>query len=272
MSYAPDHIVNDPVTRETLTAGLKKLGLRDGMIVEVHARLSSFDCVIGGARTVVDALMDIAGENGTIVMPVNCHDNAEPSTWKHPVIQPQAYASVRSAIPPYDPQLSDIPDMGEVAENFRRRKGVIFSQHPRVSYAAWGRYAKLLCNRQSLHFPLAEESPAARMYEMKGFVLLMGCDFDSATSMHLAEYRTDDRPIRIEGCCMQTDQGPQWKNYLDLDLDSSDFTRVRSELVKKKAVRETVIGGSRIQFFPLAYAVDEATRYFESNSVFELYR
>ena len=95
MSYAPDHIVNDPVTRETLTAGLKKLGLRDGMIVEVHARLSSFDCVIGGARTVVDALMDIAGENGTIVMPVNCHDNAEPSTWKHPVLQPQSYASVR---------------------------------------------------------------------------------------------------------------------------------------------------------------------------------
>lgn len=272
MAYEECRMVDEPVTKELLVTSLKKLGLKEGQIVEVHAALSSFDYVIGGARTVVDALMDVLGRNGTILMPVQCRDNSEPSKWQAPAIQPHLYREVRNAIPPYDAQQNDIYGMGEVAENFRHREGVIHTSHPAVSYAAWGRYAKLLCNRQSLHFPLAEESPAARMYELKGYVLLIGCDFDKVTSMHLAEYRTDDRPICINGACMNGENGPEWKTYLDLETDSSAFLKVRSELVKKNVIRELTVGGSRMQFFPITYAVDEATNYFEQNSVFELYR
>ena len=123
-----------------------------------------------------------------------------------------------------------------------------------------------------MHFPLAEESPAARLYEMKGFVLLIGCNLDKATCMHLAEYRTDNRPIIINGACIQTQSGPRWTTYLDLETDSSIFNTVRSELVKKKAIREIACGGSHIQFFPVEYAVDETVKYLERNSVYELYR
>lgn len=272
MAYEKNGTVSEPVTRELLVSSLKKIGVKEGQIVEVHASLSSFDYVVGGARTIVDALMEVLGKNGTILMPTQCADNSEPSKWHSPAIEPQLFREVRNAIPPYDAWQNDIPEMGAVAENFRHREGVIHTSHPSVSYAAWGRYAKLLCNRQSLHFPLAEESPAARMYELKGYVLLIGCDFDKVTSMHLAEYRTDDRPICIEGACMNGENGPEWKSYLDLELDSSSFMKVRMELQKKNVIREGTVGGSRIQFFPITYAVDEATNYFEQNSVFELYR
>ena len=264
--------VTDPVTKDMLVDALKKLGVRSNQILEVHASLSSFHYVIGGARTIVDALMELCGKSGTLLMPMQSADNSEPSDWNDPAIAPELWPMVRKSVPPYDPDASDIPGIGEVAENFRHREGVVISNHPAVSYAAWGRYAKLLCNRQSLHFPLAEESPTARLYELKGSVLLLGCDMDKCTCMHLAEYRTDCRPIRICGSSIQTEEGSVWRRYLDLATDSSTFIRVRQKMERKNMIRSTMLGGSQIMYFSASDAIDEATSYLESASVFDMYR
>jgi aminoglycoside 3-N-acetyltransferase len=261
-----------PISREQLEKELEKLGVREGQIIEVHADLSAFDFVIGGARTVVDALLETAGRNGTILMASETQDNSEPSEWDNGMAEPYMYKDIRDAIPPYDSRTSDLSDKGGITENFRHRAGVVTTSHPQVSYAAWGRYAKLLCNHQSLNYPLAEESPAARIYELKGYALLMGCDFDSLTSLHLAEYRTDDRPIRIAGACVSTAGGPQWRSYLDLHLNSHDFLNVQNSMTKKNMIRQAVINGCRCMFFPIAPAIDEATRWLENNSIYELYR
>lgn len=261
-----------PLSREELVKELGYLGVKEGQIIEVHADLSAFDFVIGGARTVVDALLETAGRNGTILMAGETKDNSEPSEWESSKCEPYMYKSIREAIPPYDSRNSDLSDRGAITENFRHRSGVVTTSHPQVSYAAWGRYAKLLCNHQSLNYPLAEESPAARIYELKGYALLMGCDFDSLTSLHLAEYRTDDRPIHIGGACVSTAGGPQWRSYLDLHLDSRDFINVKNIMLKKSMIRQAVIGGCRCMFFPIVPAIDEATRWLENNSIYELYR
>ena len=269
-----DHkeIVNDPVTKEQLKAALTKLGVKKGQIIEVHTKLSSFEWLIGGAETIVDALMELEGEGGTILMPLQTSGNSEPSDWVNPPVAPESYKAVREAMPPFSPEHSDITGMGETVENFRHREGVVISNHPNCAYAAWGRYARLLCNRQSLHFALAEESPTARLYELKGFVLLIGADFDSTTCMHLAEYRTDCRPIKIMGACVDEGTGPEWKKYLDLDIDSSVFPKICGQMARKNMIREIMLGGSKIQFFSAASAIDEATSYFEKTSVYELYR
>ena len=263
--------VTDPVTKEDIVNALHRLGVTNSMILEVHSSLSAFHYVIGGARTVVDALIEAAGDGGTIVMPSQVADNSEPSEWIAPPVAASMYRKVREAIPAFDPKHSDIPNMGAVVENFRHREGVEISSHPQVSYAAYGRYARLLCNRQSTHFPLAEESPAARLYELKGFVLLIGTDFDTCTCMHLAEYRTDCRPIKIRGSRIKTPEGDRWVKYLDLDVDSSAFAKVRQRMASKNMIRETTLGGCRIQFFSAVNAVDEAEKMFEQ-SVYELYR
>ena len=46
-----------------LIEGLKKIGIREGMNLEVHSSLSSFGFVDGGADTVIDALMECVPEN-----------------------------------------------------------------------------------------------------------------------------------------------------------------------------------------------------------------
>ena len=265
-------IVTQPVTKDILKQALKKLGVTGSQILEVHASLSSFEHVIGGAQTVVDALLELSQNGGTILMPTQVSGNSEPSDWKDPAVSPALYRVVREAIPPYDARHSDMPFMSSVTENFRHREGVVISSHPSVSYAAWGRYAKLLCNRQSLHFPLSEESPCARLYELKGYVLLLGADFESCTCMHLAEYRCDCRPVGISGACLKTENGTEWKKYLDLQLDSSVFPQVRKIMRKKNLIREMMLGGCHMQLFPAASAIDEATHYLEKKVVYDLYR
>lgn len=51
---------------------LKKIGLREGMEIEVHSSLSSFGYVEGGADTVIEALMKIVTERGSVFMPSLC--------------------------------------------------------------------------------------------------------------------------------------------------------------------------------------------------------
>ncbi len=265
--------VADPVTKDALVSALRNLGVSGNQIIEVHSSLSSFHYVVGGARTVVDALMEIAGTGGTILMPTQNRGNSEPSDWQDPPVSAGLYKDIRQSIPAFDPVTEDIPRMGEVAENFRKREGVVVSSHPSVSYAAWGRYAKLLCNRQSLHFPLAEESPCARLYELKGAVLMLGTDFDTCTCMHLAEYRCDCRPVMINGAAMTTENGTHaWRKYLDLSLNEESFLKVGAIMHKKKMIRETELGGCRIRYFSAAQAIDEATKYFEKTVVYDLYR
>ena len=125
--------VSDPVTKKELIRALQKVGVAKSQIVEVHSSLSAFSYVIGGARTVVDALMETVGEDGTILMPFQSSGNTEPSNWCNPAIVPELYSEIRDSIPSYNPLTSDIHGMGAIVENFVHRPGVQFSGHPNVS-------------------------------------------------------------------------------------------------------------------------------------------
>lgn len=260
------------VTKKDIVKALSRMGLKRGMIVEVHASLSSFGYVVGGAQAVVDALMEVITLEGTILMPYQMVENSEPSLWVNPEVSPEIYRLVRENMPAYNFLGSDSMGMGKINDNFRKRSNIVFSNHPQVSYMAWGQYAKALCNRQSLHFPLAQESPAARLYELKGCVLLMGCDYDKCTCMHLAEYRTECRPIVISGSKIESEGHEIWKKYLDLDIDSGIFNEVGKMMENKRMVAINQIGESKVRLFRADLAIDEATNYLEKHLPYDLYR
>ena len=260
------------VTKKDIINGLTQMGLRSGMIVEVHSSLSSFGYVVGGAQTIVDALMEVITPAGTIIMPYQTCDNSEPSLWVNPPVEPESYKYIRENMPAYSRSGSDARNMGSVVENFRKRSDIVFSNHPQNSYIAWGQYAKALCNRQSLHFSLSQESPCARLYELKGFILLLGVNYDRATAMHLAEYRTECRPIVIQGSKVELDGYVQWKKYFDLDFDSDIFNNVGKVMEDKKMVAFNTIGESKVKLFRADMAIDEATAYFEKFICYDAYR
>ena len=57
------------VTKQDLIDGLKRLGVKPGMALEVHSSLSSFGQVEGGALTVIDSIKEIVTKEGSIFMP-----------------------------------------------------------------------------------------------------------------------------------------------------------------------------------------------------------
>ena len=257
-------MIEQIVTKKDLITNFKEIGVQEGMILEVHSSLSSFGYVVGGAQTVVDALIEAVGYEGTLLMPMQTSSNTEPSAWVNPPAKRELFDEIRANMPAFDKKSMDAFHMGAIVDNLRRRDGVVISNHPSCAFVAWGKYAKLLCNHQSLHFSLSEESPLARLYELRGHVLLLGVDYDNCTLLHLAEYRSGVRPVVLQGSCVLINDKPQWKKYLDIELDSDDFKEIGKILESNNIVSKAKVGNCNMSFFKGDVAVDIATKCFEN--------
>lgn len=62
------------VTRGTIAAGLRELGVRSDDTLLVHSSLSSLGWVCGGPVAVVQGLLDALGPDGTLVVPTQTGD------------------------------------------------------------------------------------------------------------------------------------------------------------------------------------------------------
>src|ERR1051326_642955 len=92
-----------PVTRSGLVRDLRGLGVRPGGVLMVHTRMSAIGWVVGGAQTVVTALLDVLGPAGTLMAYVGWNDSTGgmigwPTEWQ------EAY---RAECPPFDPEFSE---------------------------------------------------------------------------------------------------------------------------------------------------------------------
>lgn len=57
------------ILKEEIVQKLREVGLEKSDAVMVHTFLKRMGYVCGGAQTVIEALMEVVGENGTIMMP-----------------------------------------------------------------------------------------------------------------------------------------------------------------------------------------------------------
>ena len=60
-------------TKEMIIKELKALGLEKGGAVMVHTSLKSMGYVCGGAQAVIEALIEVVGSDGTIMMPTQSY-------------------------------------------------------------------------------------------------------------------------------------------------------------------------------------------------------
>ncbi len=164
----------DYIKRQDIISGLQQIGIKSGMELEVHSSLKSFGYVEGGALTVIDALKETVGSNGSIFMPslrlspnlpLTKADNELGLTCKIKILEPD---TERSA-------------MGLIADTFRQMPEVVTGEGIfRVS--AWGRSA----DKASTGFQY--------LIDNNGKALLLGVDIYRLTAMHYVE---DLLPQRI---------------------------------------------------------------------------
>ena len=219
--------VGGPATISSLENDLRTLGVRPGMTLLVHSSLSSLGWVCGGAMTVILALESVLGSEGTLVMPTHSYGWSDPAGWRNPAVPREWVELCRREMPPFDPAWTPTSEMGAIPEAFRGQPGVLRSDHPVVSFAAWGKGAAWITDGHTMDFPQGEGSPLARVYDSQGWVLLLGVGHRCNTSLHLAEYRArlgqtiheSRSPVLRNGVCT-------WIPYRDIDYSDDDFQAI----------------------------------------------
>ena len=239
------------VTKEDIKAGLRKLGLKNGAIVGVHSSLSSLGYVDGGADAVIEALLEVVGQKGTIVMPTHStnivkvertpEEIAMGVTWLYKIL-------------PYDPKETPC-STGTIPETFRKRKGAIRSSHPTHSLAAIG--------------PKAEELIEGwhKSLELDAYILLIGADLSVCTAMHLAEKR-----IQFPQHILKKITPP--KEFLEKYPETEwewdfgpypDFSKMEEPCLKHGIMKTVKVGEATLKLVKLRELIDFYVEYLKKN-------
>ena len=224
-----------PVTKQGIISGLKGLGLTRGAAVLVHSSLSSFGYVEGGADAVIDALLEVVGSQGTVLVPTLTGSEA-----------------LSADNPPVFDPLHTPCWTGTIPETFRRRTGAVRSHHPTHSVAAIGAQAQeLTAGHETCITPCGPNSPYGRIANAGGFILLIGVGHESNTTFHLVEeivgvpYHM--QPGFVAAQVVQEGQSRTIHTMIHRYGYQRCFERMEPVLQERDIQRETVIGQADIR-------------------------
>ena len=244
------------VTRGTLAAQLRELGVRDGETLLVHSSLKALGWVCGGPVAVVQGLLDALGPDGTLVVPTQTGDLSDPAVWENPPVPEEWWRTIRTAMPAYDPLITPSRGVGVLPETVRTWPGALRSAHPQTSFAAVGARALDVVGGHATDCRLGERSPLARLESLHARVLLLGAGYDTCTSFHLAEYRIPSPLVKVGR------PGPVgWETVTEVSITSDRFDELGHDFERDRPVVRGKVGAADVRLFPVADAVAYAERW-----------
>jgi aminoglycoside 3-N-acetyltransferase len=219
------------VTKADIASGFVNLGLGRGDLVTMHSSLKSLGQVAEGAHTVIDALREVLGAEGTILMPAF------------------SFSLKAQENPVFD--VAETPScVGAVTEIFRKEYATHRSLHLSHSYSAAGPLAKELTTHPLDITPCGKESPIARFLARGGKILLLGAGYNSCTAFHAIEEKMcvpymayvlrTDAAYRRDGCEYPLPSRTLVRGF------SYDFTVLDKDFRDRGVLRETKIGDADV--------------------------
>lgn len=224
------------VRKEDIVNGLRELGLKEGDVVLVHSSLSSFGYVEGGADAVIDALLEVVGKSGTVVIPT-LTGSEKLSADNPPVFSPSSTPCWTGLIP----------------ETFRKRRDAIRSRHPTHSVAAIGTMAEYLTRgHEHCDTPCGIGSPYFKLAELDGYVLFLGVGLWCNTTLHTVEelamvpYHLQPKPVEAK---IVNDDGTVEVVRIKIHLYGyeRDFEKIEPILLSKGFMKIGRIGNATVR-------------------------
>jgi len=112
------------LTRTDLTGIFRGLGVSPGMSVIVHSALSGLGYLVNGPYDIIDALRDIVGAEGTLLVPAHSGQLTDPADWVNPPVPEEWMETIRQNMNPFDPQRTPTRNRGVLVDYFLRYSGV----------------------------------------------------------------------------------------------------------------------------------------------------
>ena len=161
------------VTKQQIKRSLGLMGIVPGDTLLLHSALTAIGPVEGGADTVIDAFLEVIGEEGTLVM-----------------------STLTGWFAPFDAATSPSA-VGYLSEVFRTRPGVLRSLHPVHSVCAYGKNAAFITQgHENCKTGCGEGTPYLKIRDLGGKALLLGVYMDRNTVMHSLEEAIDAKYLR----------------------------------------------------------------------------
>lgn len=167
-----------PLSKDELTKDLRSIGIKEGDTLLVHSSQSRIGNLKDGPKTLVDALLEVVGKQGNILMPTSPNN-----VYQLNYIRNTPFFDVRES-----PSNS-----GKITEYFRTLPNAVRSIHPTEPVSAIGPKAKYFTEG---HFgqltPYNEESPFYKVSKEGGKILYIGVTLSMAgTNLHTLEDAVD---------------------------------------------------------------------------------
>jgi len=226
------------LSKRDLMAGLARVGLKQGDHVLVHAALSSFGWVRGGADALIDGLLETVSAEGTILFP-----------------------TFGSGDEVFDPEKSET-GLGAVPRAFWKRKGAARSRHPLASVAAIGnRAAWFVAGHENARTAHGEGTPYHKLYQVGGKVLLLGVDQDRSTFLHTAEELGRLPYLKPKTATYVDAAGKRRrKTWQFFPGPHRNFIGMQAWLEERGLTRKTTIGSCVAQIMPCRALLDALLR------------
>ena len=213
------------VARSRLARDLEKLGLEPGGVTMVHCRMSALGCVVGGAQTVVRALIDVLGPEGTLMAYTGWQD-APPDDLD--ALDEETRRIYLEEHPAYDPRVALASrEHGRIPEALRTWPGARHSGHPEAGVAAVGPLAEALTAEHPYDDAYGAGTPYARLVALGGQVALLGAPLDTVTLVHHAEAVAEVPGKRRVSYAMPVIVGNPgerlWRTFSDIDTSDGAF-------------------------------------------------
>ncbi len=240
------------LTASEIKTSLRELGVQAGDVVLVQSAMRTMGYVEGGAKSVVDALLELLEPNGTLVVPTFAfaHEAEE-----DPIVDPAA----------------DHSEMGIITETARLYPDARRSTAFRHSVAAFGRRSQVLAENAPELSPFDLRSSFGVMAALNTQVILLGVTYSSSTSHHFAEFvcevpyrQATSRSAKVRqlnGKVVEqemTDYQPKSEGGSYYGSRGPDFNRLGQMLEDRGLVDTAFIGNAAARRFAMRDLLDLA--------------
>lgn len=220
------------ITKESLKSDLRKIGLEQGDHVSIASALSTVGHISGGPEAFIDAVMDVIGPEGTLM--VNTYT---PFFYNYQI-------KALDSCPPFNPQSTHCLT-GIIAETMRKRPQAIRSCHPTSSVAAIGAKAGFLTDGHGPH--AAARLPYSRLAELGGKSLFIGLGDNLVALRHEAQYRAGLLDaVHLESCIYYIDEDGETRLFKGADVTSCVRTLPRLVRIMRERglLKEGTVGNA----------------------------